>query len=116
MVTVVDYKQTTNADDEVFFMLIVQGGVESVVSQRTGQIYLTAKKAVVSSTFNEVTCKGLIGTKLPGGVERVEVDPYSIIDEESGEEVEFSHRYVYNPSMQSAEEAVIGNSERLERA
>jgi len=108
MVTVVNYKPAINADGQEFFMLIVQGGVESVLSKESGRFYLTAKKASVSSTFDERTCESLIGTKMPGGVEKVEVEPYSYVVQETGEEITLNHRYQYNPHLQSMEEAVFG--------
>ncbi len=113
MVTITNYKPAINAEGDEFYMLIVQGGVESVQSKETGRFYLTAKKATVSSTFDEQTCKSLIGTKIPGAVERVKVDPYSYVIEETGEEVELSHRYEYNPVVQSMEEAVFESAQEL---
>ena len=89
-------------------MLVLQGGVESVLSKESGRFYLTARKATVTTTFNEVTCQNLIGQKLPGGIERQEVDPYTFVDEDSGEAIQLSHRYQYNPDLQSMEEAVFG--------
>lgn len=115
MVTIIDYKSATNAEGEEFFMLIVQGGVEAVQSKETGRFYLTARKATVSTTFNQATCQSLIGTKLPGGVERHQVEPYTYVVEETGEEIVLSHRYSYNPDHQTMEEAVFGE-EKLETA
>ena len=114
MVTVINYKKAMNAEGQEFFMLVVQGGVQSVVSQETGRVYLTAKKANVSSTFDEQTCKSLIGTKLPGNVEKKNVDPYAFVIQETGEEIELSHRYEYNPNLQSAEEAVASPAQSSE--
>lgn len=108
MVTITDYKTATNADGEEFYMLVLQGGVESVLSKESGRFYLTARKATVTTTFNEVTCKSLIGQQLPGGIERQEVDPYTYINEDTGEAIQLSHRYHYNPNLQSMEEAVYG--------
>ncbi len=109
MVTITSFKAATNSAGEEFFLLTVMGGVESVISKKTGNLYLTSKKARVSTTFDEPTCQNLIGTKLPGGVEKVETEPYAYTIEATGEEVELSHRYVYNPNLQSMEEAVNVN-------
>lgn len=108
MVTIIDYKQATNSEGENFFMLVVQGGVESVKSKETGRFYLTARKATVTSTFDERTCKELIGQKLSGGIEKVETKPYSFIIEETGEEITLQHRNVYNPDISTLEETVFG--------
>ena len=116
MVTIINYKSATNADGQEFYLLVVQGGVESVLSKESGRFYLTAKKATVSSTFDERTCESLIGTKMPGGVQKVEVDPYSFVVEETGEEITLNHRYEYNPQLQSMEEAVLGDVNAQEPA
>ncbi|MGO1728608.1 MAG: hypothetical protein ACTH5N_06750 [Psychroflexus halocasei] len=96
MVTIIDYKASANKETgEEFFSLIVQGGVETVKSKETGRSYLTARKAYVSSTFNEVTCKGLIGSQIPGQVVKVEADPYEYEIPDSGEVVTLRHQYVF---------------------
>lgn len=106
MVKIISFKRATNAEGQIFHLLVIQGGVQSVVSKETGRIYLTAPQATVSSTFDEQTCKSLIGTELPGNVEKKKVEPYSYTIKETGEEIELSHRYEYNPSLQTTEEAV----------
>src|SRR5690554_2809596 len=95
MVTIVDYKNYEREDGKKFNILVVQGGVEAVKSQTTGKTYLTVRKARVSSTFDEVTCQMLIGTKLPGEVRRVQTDPYEYTVEDTGEVIPLSHRYEY---------------------
>lgn len=95
MVTIVDYKNYEREDGKKFNILVVQGGVEAVKSQSTGKTYLTARKARVSSTFDEVTCKMLIGTQLPGEVRKVQTDPYEYTSEDTGEIISLSHRYEY---------------------
>ena len=102
MVTISNFKSAINAEGDEFFMLELLGGVEPVQSKETGRIYLTARKATISSTFNEETCRSLVGTKLPGSVRKVEVDPYPYVIKDTGEEIILSHRYEYdaNPSME----------------
>ncbi len=95
MVTIVDYKNYEREDGTKFNILVVQGGVEAVKSQTTGTTYLTARKARVSSTFDEVTCKMLIGKQLPGEVKKVQTDPYEYTVEDTGEVISLSHRYEY---------------------
>ena len=76
MVQVIDYKARTSAAGEPFFALILQGGIELIQSQTTGQFYATARKASIVSTFNEGMCQKLIGTELPGTIERVSFPEY----------------------------------------
>lgn len=95
MVTIVDFKVRESRDGEPFIALIVQGGIELVKSKETGMFYATAKKASIPSTFNEETAKNLIGQELDGSVQKVESEPYSFTNEETGEVMELSHRWVY---------------------
>ena len=97
MVTIVDYKQRENEDGESFFVLVIQGGLEMVKSQESNRYYATARKANVPSTFNEITCKGLVGSQMPGKIQKVETDPYEYTVEETGEILELNFRYEYVP-------------------
>lgn len=103
MVKIVDFKTYQREDGEDFHVLVVQGGVEAVKSRETGRTYLTVKSSRVPCTFDEQTCQSLIGTKLPGSIKRVEVDPFEFTIAETGEVVERSHRYEYI----SDEEAIV---------
>ena len=112
MVTISNYKSATNAEGQAFFLLILMGGVESIQSKETGRFYLTAKKATISSTFDEVTCQSLIGTKMPGSIQKVEVEAYDYVIPSTGEEIQLTHRYEYNPNP-SMEEAVLERTNDL---
>lgn len=103
MVQITDYKTYKREDGEAFNVLIVQGGVEPVKSRKTGRTYLTAKTTRVSCTFDEQTCKSLIGTMLPGSIKKIEVEPYEFTIAETGEVIERSHRYEYI----SEEESIV---------
>lgn len=102
MVTIVDYKKYQRENGETFYALEVQGGIESVKSKETGRTYFTARSAKVSCTFNEMTCKALIGNQMPGSI-KVEVEPYEYIDQQTGETKQLEHRYEYL----SEEESII---------
>ncbi|ESU23798.1 hypothetical protein FEDK69T_12090 [Flavobacterium enshiense DK69] len=95
MVRIVNYQQRQAEDGRTFFLLELQGGIEMVKSQETGKFYVTARKAVIPSTFDEVTCKALIGTELPGAVEKVECEPYDYTIRDTGEVITISHRFEY---------------------
>ncbi len=103
MVQITDYKTYQKEDGENFHALVIKGGVEAVKSKETGRTYLTVKTTRVPCTFDEVTCKSLIGTSLPGVIKKVEVDPYEYTNQETGETVESSFRYEYI----SDEEAIV---------
>ncbi len=82
MVTISDYKKYFNDKGESFLVLVLNGGVELVKSKITGNFYATSKKTTIPSTFNETTCKSLIGTELPGRVVRVDTEPYEYINKD----------------------------------
>ena len=112
MVTIVDYKTFENDDEEKFHVLIVQGGLEAVKSKETGQTYFTAKTARVSCTFDENTCKSLIGTEIPGTIKKVEVEPYEMINSQTGEVAMYSKRNVFIGEGENEEE--VGKENAIE--
>ena len=106
MVTISGCNERINKEGKSFYALTVQGGLEMVLSEETGRYYATAKQASVSSTFDEKTCQGLIGTKLPGKISRVKCDPFEYTIRETGEIIKLSHRWTYDPNEASIEETV----------
>ena len=66
MVTISGYAERESKDGKKFYALILQGGMELVLSEASGRYYATAKTASITSTFPESICKNLVGTKLPG--------------------------------------------------
>ena len=101
MVRIINYIERQVEDGRTFFVLELQGGVEMVMSQDTNQYYATAKKACITSTFDEETCKALLGTSMPGKIEKQECEAYHYIVKETGEEIILTHRYVYVPESQT---------------
>lgn len=97
MLRIVGYKERNSEDGKTFFVLEIQGGIEMVLSQQTGQHYITARKTSISSTFSEETCKAIIGTEIPGRIVREECEPYEYIIKDTGEAIILAHRYVYVP-------------------
>lgn len=98
MVKIINYKKHITEDGRGFLVLVVQGGIEMVQSQKTGGFYATIRQANVPSTFDEETCKALIGTELSGSVQKVETEPYEYTIKETGEVIELEHRWEYNPN------------------
>ncbi|ESU24364.1 hypothetical protein FEDK69T_08110 [Flavobacterium enshiense DK69] len=95
MVRIVNYQKRQSEGGKEFFVLELQGGIEMVKSQTTDRCYLTVRKATILSTFDELTCKALIGTELPGRVEKVNCEPYEYTINETGEVISLQHRYEY---------------------
>ncbi|WP_321289378.1 hypothetical protein [uncultured Sunxiuqinia sp.] len=106
MVTIVDHALRKNQEGEEFYAIILQGGIEMVKSQETGRYYATAKRASVPSTFDEQTCKSMVGQQMTGEIKKVECEPYEITIKETGEIIELSHRWEYQSEVESAEEAI----------
>lgn len=113
MVRISNYIKRTTEDGKDFYVLELQGGIEMVKSQETGKLYITARKTTISSTFDEATCQALIGTELPGKVEKVDCESFSYAIKETGEIITLSYRYEYveekkvsNPRVEKSETTV----------
>lgn len=100
MVRIIGFKQREKEDGTPFFILELQGGVEMSLSKETGQYYATAKKAYVTSTFDEQTCRALIGSEMPGTIIKKEVEPFTYVVKETGEELVLNHRWVFVPEQE----------------
>ncbi len=106
MVTVSNYVERKSSDGRSFYSLLLQGGVEPVLSEQTGRYYLTAKQSSVPTTLTEEICQSLVGTKLPGRISRIQCDPYEYTIKETGEVITLSTRWTYNPNEAALEEMV----------
>ncbi len=101
-VTIVDYKPRTNSEGENFFALILQGGLEMVLSKESNKFYATAKTSSVTSTFTEEVCKSMIGQEIPGSIQKVESEPFEYVVPETGEVITLEHRWEYFPEGETA--------------
>lgn len=95
MVKVINYLEREKRNGKAFFVLVVQGGVEAVKSVVTGKLYFTAKTTTVPTTFEEETCKTLIGTEFPGSIQKEACEPFEFEVEDTGEIISISTRNVY---------------------
>lgn len=105
MVRIINYKKSIKEDGRESISLKVQGGIEAVQSQQSGKLYLTARTAYVFCTFDEQTAKNLIGTELPGEVQKVPCEPYDYVVKDTGETMTLCHRFEYvqeEPAMPAA--------------
>jgi hypothetical protein len=106
MVEIIGFQQRTNEEGESFNVLELMGGLELIKSRQTGQFYATARKTSIASTFDNRVCKELIGTKLPGKIERVSCEPYEFNIPGTEEVVMLSHTYRYDAQLKTAEEEI----------
>ena len=97
MVRIISFKEREKEDGTPFYLLELQGGIEMVRSKETNQFYATAKRTFITTTFDKETCKALVGTQLEGRIVKQEVEPYTYVVKETGEELILMHRWVYVP-------------------
>jgi hypothetical protein len=95
MVKIVDFVKRTGRDGKEFNALILQSGIELVKSRETQRWYATAKKASITSTFDDAMCQSLIGQEIPGSVQRIETEPYEFTLRDTGEVLTLTHRWQY---------------------
>jgi hypothetical protein len=107
MVTVIGFKKRTNANDEDFFLLELQGEVEMIKSSQTGKFYAHVRKTLITTTLNEPSCKAVIGQKFPGVIKKVECEPYTYVVPGSNETITLNHSYVYLADNANEEESVF---------
>ena len=96
MVRIVNYQKRTTEQGKDFFVLELQGGIEMVKSQESGKFYITARKASISSTFDEAVCQALLGSELPGDIVKTQCEPYDYTIRDTGEVIKLSHRFEYS--------------------
>ena len=97
MVTVSGYAVRQNQEGESFVVLILEGDLEMIRSQNTGQFYATAKKCSISSTFSEQMANSQVGKQIPGRIIKEECEPYDFVIPETGETILLEHRWTYVP-------------------
>lgn len=98
MVKIIDFKSRENETGNSFNVFIVMGKPEVIRSKETGKSYVTARRASIPNTFDDLTNRSLIGTNLPGQIIKVQTDqPYTYTIPETGEKIELSHQFQYIP-------------------
>ena len=97
MVTVKDYHVRQGDNGKEYLSLELEGDVAFVQSQNTGRFYACAKKSYMYAAMDEATAKALVGTKMPGSIDRVPCDPYDYTVPDTGEVIRLSYTYQYVP-------------------
>jgi hypothetical protein len=97
MVRIISWRSAQNKEGKNFTSIQLQGGIEAMQSQQTGKMYLTARAAWIPSTFDEATAQSLIGSSLPGTINRVSCDPYEYTIKDTGEVIILGYSYEYVP-------------------
>lgn len=114
MVTIKNYKTIKREDGEQFHALILEGGIEPVLSQKTGRTYFTVRSATVATTFGEETCKSAIGSTFPGVIKKIDCEPYDYTVKDTGEIIELSHRWEYvDDNLQVLRDHVVKDTKKI---
>lgn len=107
MVTVKQYHVRKSDDGSEYISLELTGDVCFVQSQNTGRFYAAAKRCFMFAALDEPTALSLVGSKMPGSIERVACDPYEYTIESTGEVLSLAYSYVYKPDgIETAEASV----------
>lgn len=101
MLTITDFKISVSKEGKEFVSLTLTGGVEFVQSQETGNFYAKGMKCRIPSTLDEASAKALLGTQVPGRIERAGCESYDYTIKETGEVITLAHTYVYLPEISS---------------
>jgi len=101
MVTVSNYAVRETKDGRTFISLELNGGLELVQSMETGRFYGTSRKTSLPCTFTEEVAKSLIGSSIPGSIQRVACEPYQYVIRETGEEITLNYQYQYVPEQKT---------------
>lgn len=94
MVKITGYSFRESNEGKPFYALTLQGGIE-VVKSSNGGSYVTIRKCSLPTTFDEETCKSLIGQELPGSIQKIACDPYEYTIQQTGEVITLSYRFEY---------------------
>lgn len=94
------------SENGVFNVIVLQGKLEVAKSQNTGLPYLTARKTSVPFTFSVEYAKSLIGTELPGEIERYECMEYEFKVPGTKKKLKLNHKFRYDPNPTVLEEVV----------
>ena len=102
MLTVTNYKTRISKEGKEYLTLEIQGGLQMIQSQVNGRFYATVRKSSVTTTFGEDVAKSLIGSQIPGVIVRTECDPYEYTIQNTGEVVNLTHSWTYQPEGSTA--------------
>jgi len=83
---------------ENYNVIVLLGNVEIMKSKSSGKPYLTAKKVTMPTTLTSEQAAELVGTSLPGEIEKVDCPEYEIKMPGSNKKVKINHTFQFAPS------------------
>jgi hypothetical protein len=108
MGSIIDFQKRKSKKDEDFNVLILQGDLETVISQETGKPWFTVRKTSVPCTFDESIAKTLIGKELTGGIKKLECEEYEFLIPGTEKKLKLNYSYVYSTEPVGMAEVVMG--------
>lgn len=114
MLQISKVKTIQKHDGTSFISLVLEGGVELVQSKNTGKFYAKGKKALMPTTLSEGAAIELVGSTIPGSIQRVSCDGYDFTIKDSGEVIRLYHTYLYSPDMEDVS-VITSSSDELAR-
>jgi hypothetical protein len=98
MVKIIDAQTRVNAKTkEEYNVIVLMGESQILNSKSNGKPYLTAKKVTIPTTLDQNQAKELVGTTLPGVIEKVDCPEYEIKMPNSNKKVKITHTFQYSP-------------------
>ena len=96
MVKISGYQERKTSDGKkTFIVLELEGELQFLTSQITGKQYASVLKCTMPCTFDEETAKQLVGTTLPGTIEKTSCEPYDYTNPTTGDTTTLDYRYAY---------------------
>lgn len=84
-------------------VIVLLGDVEVLTSKSTGKPYLTAKKVTIPTTLNQEQANELVGSTLPGKIEKIDCAEYEIKMPNSNKKIKINHTFQFAPSTEEVE-------------
>jgi hypothetical protein len=99
MLKIIDTQTRVNAKTkEEYQVVVLLGNVEVLRSKSNSKPYLSAKKVTLPTTLNQQQAQELIGTSLPGEIEKVDCPEYEIKMPGTNKKVKINHTFQYAPA------------------
>lgn len=97
MIQITNVKIVPTNDGKELISFVIEGGIELVQSATTSKFYAKGKKALLNTSLSKSAAEAMIGSSIPGSIQRVPSEPYEYVIKETGEKIMLHHSYTYSP-------------------
>lgn len=87
--------QRKTSDGKTFLVFELVGELEILISESTAKPYATVRKTTIPCALDEPTARAMIGSNLPGRIEKVKCEPYTYQPSNSIEVITLNYTYAY---------------------